>query len=185
MLVGFAAAMVLATAFLIVKPTQTPCYTAVSDAESNCSIGGTITHTLSGDTTVISRNAELSLLEISSERKSMLFSDTEGIEYEVKVFQYIASETYDEYFGRGFVLRFFSEDGEQWSMVGSGVFAFYRPSLDGSKHLEGRTAISGSATGLSFDGSGGHVTAQLEPARDDEVLAANFTLDLMIDCPAQ
>ena len=155
-----------------------------SDAESGCTIGGIITHTPSGDTTIISRETEFPLLDVSSKQKSMLFSETKGTEYEVKVFQYIASEAYNEHFGRGFVLRFFSENGEQWSMIGSGVFAFYRPSSDGTKHLEGRTAISGIATGLNLDGSGGHVMAQLEPARD-AVLAAYFSLDLVIECPRQ
>ena len=169
--------------FLITQSTRGSHYSPVSDAESGCTIGGTITHTVSGDTVVISPDTELAMLEVSSARESMLFSDTEGVEYQVKVFHYIPSETYDEYFGRGFVLRFFSEDGEEWSMVGSGAFAFYRPSADGSRHLEGRTAITGSATGLDLDGSGGHVIAQLEPASDDAVLAARFSLDLMIDCP--
>lgn len=177
------AVLSIAVVISIVQSNPGIHYDVVSDVESGCSIGGTITHTVSGDTTTISREAELPLLEISSKRKTMLFSDIEGTEYEVKVFHYIASEAYSEYFGKGFVLRFFSEDGRQWSTTGSGVFAFYQPSSDGSKHLEGRTAISGTATGLNFDGSGGHVVAQLEPSSEDAVLAARYSLDLVIECP--
>jgi hypothetical protein len=167
---------------IVATPTSAT-YALVADPSSGCAIGGTITHDLTGDALLIHPDSNLALLEVSSTELTKPFDPPSGRLYKISVFEYLSSDTYGPYYGRGFTLYLFTQEDGPWELDGSGVFHRYEPAgYADIMYMKGRLPLTGSVEGLNADGSGGHVTGHLEPANPRAVFAAYYTLDLEIQC---
>lgn len=175
---GLIMAMVMVS---ILTTSSVRAYDLVPDVNSGCAMGGKITHDLTGDVLLI--RSGLPLLEVSVSRLTKSFDSSPGMLYKIRVFEYLPSEDYGPYFGRGFTLYLFAQEGGSWELDGSGVFHVYEPAGYGDiMYMKGRLPLTGDVEGLATNGSGGRVTGHLKPANPREVLAAHFTVDLEIRC---
>lgn len=169
----------------ILTTSSVQAYDLVSDADSGCAVGGTITHDVSGDVLLIDPDSDLELVEVSVSELARPFDPPSGILYKIRVFDYVSSDVYGPYFGRGFTLYLFAREGGPWELDGSGVFHFYEPASVGDvMYMKGRLPLTGNVEGLAVDGRGGHVTGHLKPADPRAALAAYYTVDLEIQCQA-